>query len=547
MLSVRSAISTSVITGFGIVGIGVLVALATDVALTHLTPAKFAFLLGAVALLIPTLVLTNPKPYWLFLLVLSIPFDITKWLSTEFVDSQALVDMYGMPASGTISLEIYLTDVILTAMLLLWLARVCLRQETLYFPKLGYLFVLYLCWALLVSLINSVSFALTIFEFCREILYFLSFIYFINNVKTRPQFRAVVAAVFLGLIIGAGSIISFFELGLGTDTLAFAGLHDQPTISAQNHPGKSRAQGSTPQTLTLHNTNRIFGSIESGGGSDIKRSQGMFRHPAIAASFCGLLLPIVLASLITARSTLNRILFLVLYAWGVVALLLTFSRAGLIGFVSGTLVFFAVAGWSRLMSRRVLTWSVAAALSATALSLPLLLVYFGVRTETFFMRFNMMEAAIQGYEQHPVLGVGLNNGTASMKESRQELRDMGIPVAPVESADSYYLAIFTEVGPVGFILFFGFFAQIAMIALRAIKDMPADMKPLLIGMLAGLASLAMQSLGDGPMAGHAVSGLLWLFAALIVALCRYGPAAQTPIPIADAAVVSGGRYVRSAS
>lgn len=539
MLSVRGTISKSLITGFGIVGIGVLVALATDVALTLLTPAKFVFLLGGAALLIPTLVLADPKPYWLFLLVFSIPFDITKWLSTGFVDSQALIDKYGMPASGTISIEIYVTDVVLAAMVLPWLARVCLRQEKLYFPKFGYIYVLYLGWAMLVSLVNSVSFALTAFEFFRQSLYFLSFIYLLNNVKTILQFRRVVDAVFLGLIIGAGSIIAFFELGIGTDTVAFAGLHDQPTTSAENHPGKSGA----PQTLTLHNTKSILASIESGGVSDIKRSQGMFRHPAIAAGFCGLILPIVLAYLITARNNLDRILLFLLYACGVMALLLTFSRAGLIGFVSGTLVFFAIGGWSRLLSRRAVTLSAVAALAAAALSLPLLLVYFGVRTETFFMRFNMMEAAIRGYEQHPILGVGLNNGTASMKESRQELRDMGIPVAPVESADSYYLAIITEVGPVGSIFFFGFFAQIAMLAFRATREAPAEMKPLLIGMVAGLASVATQSLADEPLAGHAVGGTFWLFAALIVAISRYSPA-QTPAPIADDAGISG-RYVRS--
>src|ERR1700737_4054459 len=131
MLGARPAASRSLIAGFGIIGIGVLVALATDVALTLLTPAKFAFLLGGFALLIPTIVLPEPKAYWLFLLVLSIPFDITKWLSQEMFDSQALGKMYGVPMSGTIGLEIYVTDVVLLTMLLPWLARLCLRQERL--------------------------------------------------------------------------------------------------------------------------------------------------------------------------------------------------------------------------------------------------------------------------------------------------------------------------------------------------------------------------------------------------------------------------------
>ena len=110
--------------------------------------------------------------------------------------------------SATIALEIYLTDVILIAMLLPWLTRLCLRRETLYFPKIGYIFVFYLMWALFVSVVNAASFYLSLFELCRQILYFLSFVYLINNVSTRLQFRSVVSAVVLGLVIGAGKTVT---------------------------------------------------------------------------------------------------------------------------------------------------------------------------------------------------------------------------------------------------------------------------------------------------------------------------------------------------
>ena len=527
-MSAQRATSARLLAGFGIVGIGVLSALATDVALTVLTPAKLAFALGGFALLIPTMVVADPRAYWLFLLVLSIPFDITKWLSMGMVDSQVLVDTYGMPMSGTVGLEIYLTDVVLVAMLLPWLARVCLRRDTLYFPKVGYLFAFYLAWALLVSLINAASFYLSLFELCRQILYFTSFVYLINNISTRLQFRSVVWAVFFGFVISAGSVIVFFERGIGTDTVAFAGLHDQPTTSAQNQIGKA-SNGWAPQSLTLHSANRDLGSISREHGSDIQRSAGIFKHPAIPAGLCGLTLPIVLAYLLAAQNYRDRILLFMVYAWGLVALLLTFSRAGLIGFMAGTIVFFFVGGWSSQFSRRALKLGVVNLTLAAALGIPLLVTYyFGVRSETFFMRFNMMEAAVLGYAQHPILGVGLNNSTAAMKAPREELREMGIPVGTAEPADSYYLAILTEVGPVGSILFFGFFGKIVIIAFRSMREVAADMKPLLVGMVAGLAALATQSIADGPLAGHAVGGTLWLFAALVVSIRRYGLAETRP-------------------
>jgi O-antigen ligase len=82
------------------------------------------------------------------------------------------------------------------------------------------------------------------------------------------------------------------------------------------------------------------------------------------------------------------------------------------------------------------------------------------------------------YAQHPLLGVGLNNSTAAMKPSRQELRDAGVQVAATEPADSYYLAVLMEVGPVGTFLFLAFFVQIMVIGARAIKEASADAKPL---------------------------------------------------------------------
>ena len=514
-MRVQSATSAKLLAGFGVVSIGFLVALATDLALDLLTPAKLAFTLGGFALLIPAMVVRDPEAYWLFLLVASIPFDITKWLSIGWVDSQALVDTYGEPMSGTTGLEVYLTDVVLVAMVLPWLARVCLRRTPLYFPKIGYLFLFYLAWALLASLANAPSFTLSIFELFRECIYFLSFVYLINNISTRLQFRSVICAIILGLIIGAGSVIVFFERGIGTDTVAFVGLHDKPPKTSFD-------------TLTLSSNDRDLGSVDHVNGSQIKRSQGIFRHPAIAAGLCGLVLPVALAYLVAAQNNRDRILFFLVYLWGFVALVLTFSRAGFIGFVAGTFVFLLVGGWSRLISRRLAVNSCIAVALLLALSTPLLIAYLETRSETFFMRFYMFEAAMEGYSQHPILGVGLNNSTAAMKAGRQELKDMGIPAATNEPADSYYLAILTEIGPVGSILFFGFFGKIVTIGLRSTREVAVDLKPLLVGMIAGIAALATQCIADGPLAGHAVSGTLWLFAALIVAMRRHGQAETSP-------------------
>ena len=524
-------------TGFGILGIGLLLALATDMGLTLLSSVKCAFILGGFALLIPTMVVKDPKAYWLFLLVLSIPFDISKWLSAWMVDPQSLVDQYGQPASGTVSLELYLTDVVLIAMLLPWLTRVCIRRESLYFPKIGYLFLLYLAWALPVSLINADSLFLSFFELCRQALYLLFFVYLINNVATRGQFRSIVCAVFFGLAISAGSVIAFFEMGIGTETAIFASLHDQQGTSGNSQASRPGENNPGVEDLTLHGDSRRFPGSTDPAASALKRSQGMFRHPAIPASLFGLTLPIVLAYLLVARTNRDRILFSTMILVGVTGLVLTFSRAGAISLMVGTVVLFAVGGWSGLVSRRLLTLCGITFILAAALSVPLMLIYFGARPGSFLMRFYLFEAALRGYAEHPILGVGLNNGTAAMKAGREAFKEIGIPIPPTELADSLYLATLAEVGPIGFMLFFGFFAQVVMLALRTIKDVTSELQPLLVGIIAGLASLATQCLADDPLAGHAVSGTMWLFAGLIVAAAR-SVRKETQLFPADAAPMS---------
>jgi O-Antigen ligase len=500
---------------FGIFTLGVLAALATDVVLSQLTPVKVAFILGGFALLIPTVVMKHPKAYWLFLLVVSIPFDISKWLST----SSPLIDLYGQPASGTTAIEFYLTDLVLVVMVLPWLARVAMRRETVYFPAIGYLFVLYLIWALLVSLVNAQSFRLALFELWRQAMYFLLFVYLINNVTTRLELRSVIWAVFIGFIISAATVVAFFQMGYGTGASIFSSLKDEPAGST-SVGFKSGKQASSNQVLTVGNQGRGLGKPGRVSESATKRSQGIFRHPSIPAGMCGLVLPIVLAYLVTARRNRDRILLFMVFVLGVAGLVLTFSRAGAVGCAAGIAVFFAIAGRSGLVPRRVITWLAVVFFGLATLSVPLMVTYFTTRPEAFTMRFYMHEAALQGYLEHPLLGVGLNHSTVAMDEGRQELIDRGISVARTEPADAYYVAMLVEVGPIGCLLLFSFFGAIVAAAIRMIRDGATDVKLTLAGIVAGLASLATQSLSDIPMAGHAVSGLLWLFAALIIAIAR---------------------------
>jgi hypothetical protein len=383
-------------------------------------------------------------------------------------------------------------------------------------------------------LINAESFYLAIIELCREALYFLSFVYLINNVATRPEFRSAVVAVFLGLIIGAGSVITFFELGIGTEAYAFAGLRDQPHTGETTEfpkPGKTRVTAN----LTVHITESGLGSDYRGQGSEIKRSQGMCdsgefvwshftHHPCLSCS---------------GAAAFYRILLFLGFVWELyrIGIDLLADRVGRFD------------GWlSRLLRRRGLVGVDFPAGAYTGCryfdfgrcAQPTVAAgYFETRPESYNMRFYRLWAALHGYSQHPILGVGLNNGTAAMKEGKQVLWDSGIKVSMAEPIENHYLAVLTEAGPVGFILFFVFFGKVVTIALRALREVAIEVKPLLVGLVGGLASVATQSLADDPWGGAMPSGaLLWLFAGLIIAIARHicpasGSSATTPVTLGN--------------
>src|SRR4051812_5769335 len=96
-----------------VVAIGVSVGIVTAMGLIYLRPVLFAAVLGGLLLLFPLLVIKEQRAYLLFLLVLSVLLDVAKRATTWLVDPVHFKREFGMPATGTISLDLYVTDVLL--------------------------------------------------------------------------------------------------------------------------------------------------------------------------------------------------------------------------------------------------------------------------------------------------------------------------------------------------------------------------------------------------------------------------------------------------
>lgn len=479
-----------------LIGLGLAIGIAAVIAATVLKPVLLGSALIGIIVLIPTFVLRDPKPYWLFLLIVSIPIDFGKQLTKNFVDPVSLSTTYGPPASEITSIDIYASDAVLFAMVIVWLARLCQRRERFYFPRVGYLYLIYLVWGLLLSLVNAEALVLSIFEWCRDLLYLLSFVYLVNNVVSRAQLRAVTFALLTGLAVASVSIVGFFDLGVRTNSVLFA------------------RDTATTEPLNPHES-----STDSEWG--IKRSSGIFSHGAVAAYYLEFTLFVGLAAFLTAKRRGPWLLYGGLFGLGCIALYLTFSRSGLLGFGAGSAVFFVVGRWSRLISRQQFRLVVFGFGLLVAASAPLLVISYEARTQSIFRRVEFIEIVLKLYDKRPLLpifGAGMNNSSVEVKNSTEQLTDRGHK-ATAQSMHTQYLVVLTEVGIFGFLLYFGFFGRIALIGVRSMKRMEQSDKALVTAMVASLASIAVHYVGDG-FGGHSINAMLWLYAGLIIAIVR---------------------------
>jgi hypothetical protein len=513
MTVLAPSLEKSLISGAAILAIGMLVAVVTMAAITFLSPAKAFFAFAGLVLFLPVFLVRDPKAYGLLLLTLFTPVEIflhtTKWLA----DPHILFQQFGMPGSGTFGIDIYVADLVLAAMLLPWLAELCQKRCKFYFPPIGYLFILYLIWAMIGSVLEAPSFYLALFQWCREILYFVFFLYIVNNVVTTAQFRAVVTGLVVGLIIESIIVIVCFQLNIGTDITNFQLTPDS---------GSDKV-GYIPVS-------------ETGSWSKVPRATGTFAHPAMTAYYIGYILPIVLAFAAAARQSRDRILFGAIFAGGCIALVLTFSRAGMLGLIGSVGIFFLLARQSGLISRHAFARCAFLGAIAVVVCTPFFVNYLQTRPDAIAGRWELIDRALETYWRHPILGTGLNNSSAATEGSHHTISRPSGPVLLVTVVHNHYLIVLVEVGLVGFLLFFGFFSGSAMTAVRWMRAAGTETKLLLVGIVSAMAGVAVHNFGD-PFGGHMSVAMLWLYTGLAFAACRSlqarpAPSSRSPRPVA---------------
>ncbi len=340
-------------------------------------------------------------------------------------------------------------------------------------------------------------------------MYLIFVVYIANNIISRTQFRSLRFALIAGLLIAATSIIIFFSLGLGSEFNLFSDI-----LYGNSETGTG--------TLTVS---------EEGTGKTLARSSGFFKHPAHAAYYLEYILPIMLLGTLAAQSIRERLFIGAVFLTGVAALILTFSRSGMVGFLVATTILLPIARWSQLISRRLFAWIIVIAVLAAAASTPLLIDFLQSRPEAFSLRWTLVERSVDTFLERPFSGVGLNNSSAATEGSRIKVGDK----YQTNIVHNHYLIVLVEVGIIGFFLFCGFFSLVIVTALRHLSTATTEAKVILGGIVAALTGIAFHNLAD-PFGGHSTQTMLWLYVGVIFAVCH-----QTSTSPRPEAVVCGTR------
>ncbi|HET7037835.1 MAG TPA: oligosaccharide flippase family protein [Thermomicrobiaceae bacterium] len=419
----------------------------------------------------------------LAVVLLGIPFRIETHLDYHLAEAQ-------LGAIGGLGLSA--TTACLALLYALWLGELLLRRtENRPNPRSALPLFVYVGFAGL-SLLAATERSLSVFELFMLLQTLLLFIYLVSTVRTRADVEFVVGVLLAGVLLESIVILATFALH---HDLHFLGI-------------KTRTDSS------------INGKVVS------PRYGGTIGGPNGAAAYFELLLVPALALAWRGRSKLWRLLGCSACGLGLLSLLLTQSRGGMLALAVSLAVFTAIAvrrGW--LSPVIPITGVIGAAV--------LLLTVHGALPARFFDsegaqaadgRWPLLKLALRVIRDHPLFGVGANNFAVILKQY----------ATPDLSADwlytvhNKYLLVWAEDGAVAFAGFILFLLASLRRGLRASRIQDPTMAIIAAALLASLVGhmvhMALDIFNDRTLVEE-----LWVIAALLTALVSL-PAMDEPQP-----------------
>ncbi len=472
------------------VALGVPIAAIVAVLLSQ-APLVWTFLLfAALFCLLPVFIVREPALYWLSLFLLASIVDIKKTLldGLEVMDT---LDLVAVTPTSQLIPEIRLSDLVLGVLLLGFMVRLARHRASFHVPRFSLLFVAFLIWSALSSLQAEHPY-LGFVEWTNQFRYFVIFLYAVNNVRG-PRMLAVVGSVLLGVLAVQATVTSArYAFGFGLVAAGAFGRAD--AIDTQEH----------------------LNTVRGGGG---KRAFGTVPSPRGTAGHLLLLLP--WAPLVALQYRRRWILLscIVLFAAGTVALILTYSRAALVGYFVGVAVgLLLFVRWGYLGRRGFALCVLVAALGGAAIS-PVVASFINKRPDNVKVRVAQFRTTIDMIKDNLIFGVGPNNSASTQRRYKLDGTSSEAITDPTKISDmhpihSQHLANLAETGVVGFALYASFFFVVFRRAARMTHSPAALTRLAGGGLLIGGIALSIQFSAD-PIFEHSIFALLWFLCGVV--------------------------------
>jgi hypothetical protein len=495
-------------------GIGTLVALAL-----YVTKPVYVGLLPACFLLaLPALCLKNFRLYWFTVFLLSLQLPISKNLNNGLAVIDELKIDYTIWA---FTFEITITDLLLLVLLAIWANDVIFRGKRVRFPAVSWLAVAYLAICLL-STIGAASPYLGYVELSRQIKFFVVYLFAVNCLESKSVLRVLTIAAVAILVTQAAMTLTRFETGYMT-----------PLSLGDTHQDLSEIE----QYLAVDRSDEF----------SVVRAFGTLGSPGSTVRLCMMVIPFAL--LLCAPNAMYgaRLVFAALTAFGLFGLLLTFTRVFYITTAVQVALAFLIMVRDRMLQRHEVVLIVLVGLAAVGAASPKIYQQFTVREDSVSVRFLQYEATAKMILDHPLLGVGLNNGTGQKQKYVNVTYNRYDPNTQfyLEPTHNMYLSLSSEIGVAGMLLFVGFFARVTFLAWRQSRHSPdAAIRWAANALVVVFCSVAVNSLMD-PLYEYSVLVLLWLYAGIALNLPAMAAAQAVAEPAPGAAPLGSGRPPRA--
>jgi putative inorganic carbon (HCO3(-)) transporter len=443
-----------------------------------------------VAILSPFLALTSEAAQRVLLAVVILDIPLQMGTHLFYREEDAALGALG-------GLSISATTLALACLYLSWLIRAFANRNHATRAGVNFNWPLIAYFAIsLLSVFVAQDVTLSLFEVCLLLEACLVYLYIAGNVRTRKDVVFVVRVLLAACLLESVVMI----------ILRFTGMP------------------STLWGLPAHI------HIDSDPKEGFMRIGGTIGSSNFAAAYLSISLTCAASVLFTNLGYLYKWLATAVLGLGSIALILTFSRGGWLALALSLALLCLVTWRRRGLSLKA---PIAALLLLALLYVPFHSLVgarlFGDDRGSAESRIPLMNLALRITEDHPLLGVGVNNFTVAMGPYlTSEFRE-GFLFA----VHNKYLLVLAETGIGGLIAFLAFFAGTVRKGWQCWNLRDPLLSPLALGFAAGIAGHMVHMTVD-VFRGRPTQQLIWLIAGLLVAMCRIGMAPASQDSFADA-------------